>query len=222
MGSHYDPGTRPDDDTFRAALSSVAGTLRRTGSRALVMGGVGSASLARPRPTDDIDLFVHMEDAPALLASFEAEGFDVERTDPNWLFKAFHQGVLIDLIFRSTGDIIMDDDMLDHAQVRSYKGVDLPLVSPEDLLVIKAVAAAEHAPHHWYDALGLITRCDLDWAYLADRARRFGPRRVLSLLIYAESNDLAVPQDVLWDLLATVHPHVVAEHRPSLAASGAT
>ena len=105
--------------------------------------------------------------------------------------------MLVDLVFRSSGDIYLDDEMLAHATELEVKGQTLRLVSPEDLAVIKAIATAEHSAHHWYDALAIIARHDLDWDYLLERARRHGPRRVLSLLLYAESNDLAVPADVV-------------------------
>jgi hypothetical protein len=206
MGDHYRESPRPTEATFRGVLSDVSGLLASTDLRVLVMGGIGSASLARPRPTDDIDLFVHVEDADELLELFEQAGYRTERHDPNWLYKAFRRDVLIDIIFRSTGDIVVDDPMLAHADVGTFKDSRFRLVGPEDLLVIKAVAAAEHSPHHWYDALGLVARCDLDWDYLVERARRFGPRRVLSLLLYAESNDLAVPSTAIDALSAVVHP----------------
>ena len=44
---------------------------------------------------------------------------------------------------------------------------------PEDLLVIKAVATAEHGPHHWYDALGIIARSTTRLGV----PRRHGPAR---------------------------------------------
>jgi hypothetical protein len=38
-----------------------------------------------------------------------------------------------------------------------------------------------------------------------ERARSAGPRRLLSLLLYAESNDLPVPTRVIESLFDTVH-----------------
>lgn len=203
---HYECERVPPDDTIRDVLRDVVTAIDGTGFRALVMGGIGSATLARPRRTDDIDLFVHVDDADDLLDHLGANGFEVERTDARWLYKAFRHGVLTDLIFRSVGDIYLDEDMLDHAATGTYKGVPIRTVSPEDLLVIKALAASEHRAHHWHDALGIIARSDLDWTYLTERARRFGPRRVLSLLLYAESTDLAVPAPVIEALFESVHP----------------
>src|ERR671919_516068 len=51
----------------------------------------------------------------------------------------------------------------------------------------------------------LAAACELDWDYIVDRARSSGPRWLLSLLLYAESNDLAVPSWVVESLFATVH-----------------
>jgi hypothetical protein len=48
-------------------------------------------------------------------------------------------------------------------------------------------------PRHWHDALAILGVCDLDWEYLERRARQFGARRVLSLLVYGQSNDMVVP-----------------------------
>jgi hypothetical protein len=45
---------------------------------------------------------------------------------------------------------------------------------------------------------------DID--YVVKRARGAGPRRVLSLLLYAESTDLAVPVTAIRDLLDQLYP----------------
>jgi hypothetical protein len=46
--------------------------------------------------------------------------------------------------------------------------------------------------------------CAPDWPYLLERAR-LAPRRVLALLIYAESDDIEVPRDAIDDLLARIY-----------------
>ena len=104
--------------------------------------------------------------------------------------------VTVDVIGRSTPDIMLDDEMLDRAVTREYYGRRLTLVPPEDLIVMKALAASEDTPRYWYDALGVIGHTDLDYDYLIRRARASGSRRVLSLLLYAWSNDLVVPNRV--------------------------
>lgn len=203
---HYPSGDEPAASQIRQALREVVDVLQGADVSFLLIGGLSTANFARPRRTDDIDVFVRPDEAAAALAALGAAGFDTEETDAYWLYKAWKYGVLVDVIFRSTGDLYLDDEMLRRGSVREHLGVEAPLVAPEDLLVIKAVASAEHSPHHWYDALAVIGRCQLDWDYVARRARQSGPRRLLSLLLYAESNDLAVPAEVIEELFATVHP----------------
>jgi predicted nucleotidyltransferase len=216
MGSHYRVGEEPTDADIGKALEEVITVLREAEIAFLLIGGMSAATFARPRMTDDIDVFVRPDAARRALDALSAAGFDTKEKDPYWLYKAWKHGVLVDIIFRSTGDLYLDDDMLARGSEREYLGVTAPLVSPEDLVVIKALAAAEHSPHHWYDALAVIGRCQLDWGYLLGRARLAGPRRVLSLLLYAESTDLAVPAEIIEELFEVVHP------RPGLPGSQAS
>jgi predicted nucleotidyltransferase len=206
VGSHYPEGQEPSDEQIQQALAEAVRALREAEVPFVVMGGLSTAAFARPRVTDDIDVFVRPDAAVRALQVLADAGFRTEETDPHWIFKAFRHGVLVDVIFRSTGDLYLDEEMLSRADEQKHLGVAVPHVSPEDLLVIKAVAANEDSPRHWHDALAVIARCQLDWPYLLRRARQAGPRRILSLLLYAESNDLAVPAEVIEALFEVVHP----------------
>jgi hypothetical protein len=93
--------------------------------------------------------------------------------------------------------------MLRRSTVETYKGSEVRIAPPEDLIVIKALTHDEETPRHWHDALSLIARGGLDWDYLLRRAIK-GPRRVLSLLHYATSLDLLVPLGPLRSLSALV------------------
>jgi predicted nucleotidyltransferase len=189
-----------------ALLSVLDLTLKVIGTGeldAVFMGGIASAVHGRPRWTHDLDLFTRPQHARALLDRFAEAGFRTREEDSFWLFKADRDDVLVDVIFRSVGDIHLDDEMLARSRCGMFRGREVPVLAPEDLVVIKALAHAEHSPRHWHDALGVIARRDLDWEYLLHRARH-GPRRVLSLLLYAQSVDLAVPDvviDGLWHRL---------------------
>lgn len=185
------------------ALDAVVAALDGQPIPYVFMGGIASAVHGRPRWTHDLDLFVRPEHARDVLSVLEQAGFATEEHDRYWLFKAVRDEVLVDIIFRSHGDIYLDDDMLARAVKADFHGRAVPVIAPEDLLVIKAVVHAEYSPRHWHDALALLVRCELDWPYLVRRARH-GPRRVLSLLLYAQSNDLPVPDrvvDQLWSLI---------------------
>ena len=192
-----------DEAHLLDVLDRVVASMERTSLPYVIMGGIASASHGRPRWTHDIDLFVRPENARDVLAALRDDGFRTEEFDEYWLFKAFLDDVLVDVIFRSQGDIFLDDEMLTRAAKTDFRGHRVIVIPPEDLLVIKALAHAEYSPRHWHDALALIASRDLDWDYLARRAQH-GPRRVLSLLLYAQSNDLAVPPRVVRDLFDVV------------------
>jgi predicted nucleotidyltransferase len=184
-----------EDDVFFRVLRQTVEIMQRSGVPHVFMGGLASAALGRPRWTHDVDMFVKPDDARKTLSVLEDAGFATQETDPEWLFKALKDDVLVDVIFRSSGKIFLDGEMVNRAQDVDIEGQRVPVVSPEDLVVIKALVHKERAPRHWFDALALLRREDLDWDYLVRRALQFDPARVLSLLVYARSADQAVPPE---------------------------
>lgn len=183
-------------DVLLQVLCDAVSAIEEAGISYLVIGGLAIVVHGRPRHSRDIDFLVRPEDAPKVLDALAAAGFETNPLDPNWLFKAFKSGIQIDVIFKLQGDIYLDDEMLCRSSRASFKGCSMSIVPAEDLLVIKALAHNEATPRHWHDALGVITRAELDWDYVLARAVT-GPRRVLSLLYYATSVDLLVPVRVL-------------------------
>jgi predicted nucleotidyltransferase len=164
-----------------------------------LIGGVAASGLGRPRSTHDIDIFIRPEDAEVTIDSLLNRGFETERTDPRWLFKAWKNQILVDIIFKSQGDIYFDQEMQTRTQPLQYHGRKISVVSPEDLIIIKCAVHSEIGPHHWHDALAVLSHAELDWTYLIKRARR-APRRLLALLIYAQSNDLLIPNWAIAEL----------------------
>jgi predicted nucleotidyltransferase len=200
-------GWKVDEETFLRVAGEAIQAVERRGIPYAFIGGVASALHGRPRWTHDVDLFVRPDDADRVLEALAEEGFAVQRTDSFWLYKGIKDGVLVDVIFRSTGDIYLDEEMLGRSSIEEFKGLRLRVVAPEDLVVIKAVVHDEKTPRHWFDALGIIAKAELDWDYLVRRARR-AARRVASLLLYAQSNDLLVPESALRSLLDLIlEPH---------------
>jgi hypothetical protein len=167
------------------------------------IGGIASAVHGRPRWTYDIDVLVQPQDAHPALRVLADAGFDTDEKDPHWLFKAMDRGVLVDIIFKATAGIYLDDEMIERTRRRDFRGVQVPVVAAEDLVVIKATAFAEHTPRHWWDVLGVLARADLDWSYLLRRARH-SPGRVASVLLFARSVDIPVPRRVIDALLQSI------------------
>jgi predicted nucleotidyltransferase len=199
--THDEQQPRGDED-FHQTLDEAIAAMRDADIPFLIIGGIASAVMGRDRGTRDIDLFVRPEDARRTLEALDGAGFETKVAFPHWLYKGFKRDVLCDVIFRSSKDVLLDDEMLRRAREREFRGHVLPIAPPEDLLIMKAVAADEDTPRYWYDALGLIAHADgLDWEYLVRRGRQHGVRRILSLLIYAQSNDLVVPAAPIAELM---------------------
>jgi predicted nucleotidyltransferase len=182
--------------TLEKVMFEAIDILENSGIPYALIGGVAAKSLGRPRITHDIDLFVRPDDADRTLEVLEKEGFTTQKRDPFWLFKAWKEEILVDVIFKSSGDIYFDEEVSSHVRRISYMGHQINAISPEDFLVIKAAAHQEHNPHHWHDALAVLKQGNLDWDYLLRRAKH-APRRILALLIYGQSNDIAVPNDII-------------------------
>src|SRR5436309_2221139 len=88
----------------------------------VLIGGVGSASIGRPRWTHDIDILVAPIDAGRALDVLGRAGFETERTNEHWIFKAWRADVVVDVIFRTVGDIYLDEPMAAHAMRASFLG----------------------------------------------------------------------------------------------------
>lgn len=192
-----------DLKSLEKILFETIDVVEKSGIPYALIGGVAVKSMGRPRVTHDIDLFVRPDDATRILEVLEAHGFISQKRDPFWLFKAWKENILVDIIFKSSGDIYFDEEVQSHVRRCNYLGRYVNSISPEDFLVIKAAAHQEHNPHHWHDALAVLKQGNLDWDYLLKRARH-APRRILALLIYGQSNDIAIPNDVIKKLYRSV------------------
>jgi predicted nucleotidyltransferase len=199
-----DPFHGADHDNFAPVLRDTVEALHADRLPFALIGGIAVSSFGRPRWTHDIDVLIRPHDADRALTLLKERGFDTERTDPTWLFKGFKNGVMVDLIFYCTGGFYLEDEMLEHAVWRELFGFRMPLLAAEDLLLLKAAVHDEGGPRHWHDALGILGRSELDWEYLLRRAQR-APRRLLSLLVYAHSIDLAVPNFAVKELYSRVY-----------------
>ncbi len=180
-------------------LIEAVDAVEESGMPYAIIGGLAVKNLGRPRITHDIDFFVRPDDAEKVLKVLEAKGFTTQLRDPFWLYKAWKKDILVDVIFKSSGDIYFDEEVRSHVRRVPYNNMLINAISPEDFIVIKAAAHQEHNPHHWHDALAVLKQGGLDWDYLLSRAKH-APRRVLALLIYGQSNDLAVPNEIIQKL----------------------
>lgn len=192
------------EQTFIRILADAVAAVEAKAIPYLLIGGLASSIHGRSRWTGDVDLFVKEDDARRVLEVLESKGFSTEEANPFWIFKGHRDGVVLDVIFRTKGDLRLDEEMIARGMQAEVMGIPVRVISPEDLIVMKALVHDEEVPHQWHDALGILAASDLDWDYLLRRAR-LGQRRVLSLLVYAQSSDLLVPDEVIRKLYGRIY-----------------
>jgi predicted nucleotidyltransferase len=193
-----------DAETFHRVLGRAVETLEEAGIAHVVFGSVAIGIYGRSGPSGDIDLLIRPADQSRALAALDRAGFRVDETDQTWISKAFLDGVMVDLIVQMRGDLFLDDDMLQRARRVEIHGNEVQLVSPEDAVLIEAASNAPEIESHWYQAVSIVIGTELDWAHLMSRAR-LAPRRVLSLLVYADADDIEVPRDAIRALYERVY-----------------
>ncbi len=110
-------------------------------------------------------------DADRALEALAAVGMRPERPPEEWLVKAWHGEVMIDLIFHPAG-MEMNDEVLARAEMMPVMAVATPVMALEDMLVTKLCALDEHSLD--YTALLGIARAlreQIDWGELHERVR---------------------------------------------------
>jgi predicted nucleotidyltransferase len=193
----------PGTDALVALLAEALAALREDGIRPLVIGGIATAVLARePRNVDarDLELYLLPDEAERAVPALVAHGFSAGEAREGWFHAVERDGVAVHLHYRQPGDLYVDEDMVARAVRADFGGVPVPLISPEDLVVLKVLLHGEDRASEWWDALALLERPNLDWDYLVNRAQQYGAQRVLSLLCYGRSLALPVQEEALRSL----------------------
>ena len=160
-------------DAFNALIDTmkVAVAVLREAEVEFMLGG-SMAAWARggPEPDNDLDLMVSPDHADAALEALSAAGMRTERPPEEWLYKAWHDDVLIDLIFRPSG-VELTGEVFTRADAISVMAITMPVMALEDALVTMLYALDEHTLD--YSRLLLIARAlreQIDWPVLRRRA----------------------------------------------------
>jgi Uncharacterised nucleotidyltransferase len=159
-------------ETFQSlarTLRLAVGTLRDAHVPFLLGGSFAAWARGGPEPQNDLDFMVKPEDAEAALAALEGVGMRLERPPEEWLFKAWHDDVMIDLIFSPAG-LPMSDEVFERADDLSVLAVQTPVMALEDVLTTKLHALDEHSlDYSQLLAIARSLREQIDWHQLRAR-----------------------------------------------------
>jgi hypothetical protein len=156
---------QPIFKTLRAAVAA----LRDAHVPFLLGGSFAAWARGGPPPQKDLDLMVKPEDAERALAALGAAGMRTETPPEEWLFKAWDDDVMVDVIFHPAG-LEITDEVFARAQTLSVMAIATPVMALEDMLATKLLALDEHSLD--YGALLAIARAlreQIDWQALAAR-----------------------------------------------------
>jgi predicted nucleotidyltransferase len=143
-----------------SSLSAIQHLLARFGDRGMVIGGVAASLLGKPRLTRDVDvvLLLDIEDLPELMRAAadegiqpriaEAEGF--ARQSRVVLLSHAESNINVDI---SLGVLPFEVEAVERSNVHHIGSIAIRLPTPEDLIVLKAVA---HRPRDMQDIYDLI------------------------------------------------------------------
>jgi hypothetical protein len=136
-----------EHDDFGALIETLKVTVAALRDcRVPFMLGGSLAAWARggPEPRQDLDLMLKPQDAERALNCLAQAGMRPERPPEEWLLKAYHGDVLVDLIFKPSG-LEITDQVLDRADTVALMAVGTPVMALEDVLVTMLMALNEHS-----------------------------------------------------------------------------
>jgi hypothetical protein len=128
---------------LRQALKRTAVALKEAGVAFALGGGYAGWALGGPEPEHDVDFLIVEHDAERAERVLRDAGLRVEHPPEDWLFKAFDDGAMVDVIFRIAGTPVAPA-LLERAPEREVLSVQMPVLEATDLLATKMLALSEH------------------------------------------------------------------------------
>jgi hypothetical protein len=128
-------------------MKHAAAALREAEVDFLLGGGLAIWARGGPPTDHDVDLYVREVDATRALDVLVESGFREDRPPEDWLFKAWDDTNLVDLIFRPAGGPI-DDGHFQRATLMEVRAQRVMVASIDDVLVTKLLAMTEQEPDY--------------------------------------------------------------------------
>ena len=176
------------------SLKRAAAALEAQRVPYLLGGGLGCWARGGPPSSNDIDLMVKPADAERAMNALGASGMRTERPPEQWLLKAWDGEVLIDLIFEPAG-MRITDEVIERGEELSVAGMEIPVMSIDDILVTKLLALDEHSAD--YRDLVQIARGlreQIDWSGLRERTST--SPFAAAFFVLADGLRISLPADV--------------------------
>jgi len=134
------------DSAVLAVLAAVAPVLRRSGDRWYLFGAQAVTVWGRPRMSSDVDITAAIAGPhDDFVAALQRAGFDLRTSDWRDFVARTRVLPLLHLTTQMPLDVVLagpglEEEFLARAVVVSLGGMEVPVISPEDLIVTKLLA----------------------------------------------------------------------------------
>lgn len=172
-------------DAIEEALRRATAALRDADVAFMLGGSVACWARGGPRTQNDLDLFVPPDEAEKALSVLERAGMRTERPPEEWLYKAYHGEVMIDVIFDAIGLPPITRGLVARAEVLPVLAIRMPVISIEDVLAGKLLALSEQRLD--YTPVVEIARAlreRIDWDSLRERTAASPYARAFFALVH--------------------------------------
>jgi hypothetical protein len=139
----HSEGSTGEESSLRTALKRSAAALKRDGVPFALGGSYALWAYGGPEPEHDVDMVVPETAVSAAKESLTAAGFQVEQPPEDWLFKAYLDGELVDVLFRLSG-VEVGQDMIEDAVEMELLGLRFPVLLPTPIMIAKLRSLSEH------------------------------------------------------------------------------
>ena len=136
-------GSDSAENGLRSALKLSASALKADGVPFALGGGYALWASGAPEPIHDVDMVVPEADVQGAVDSLAASGFQIERPPEDWLFKAYLDDDLVDVLHRLAG-VPVERELIDTATEREILGVRIPVLPPTPIMIAKLLSLSEH------------------------------------------------------------------------------
>lgn len=151
-----------DIEPFRATIEAVQRLLAKFDNRGVIIGGIAVGFLGRPRLTEDVDamFLLSTQDIPKFLEAAKNENIEprISNADEfalkNRVFLLQHVPTETNIDI-SLGIMPFEEEMVERGIVQSTATLSVRLPSPEDLIIMKAVA---HRPKDLEDIRTIVDK----------------------------------------------------------------
>jgi hypothetical protein len=179
-------------DEFQRLIETLklcVAALREHGVPFMLGGSLAAWARGGPEPQKDVDLMIKRSDADRALQVLGDAGMRTERPPEEWLYKAWNEDVLVDIIFGPSG-LEVTDEVLARADTIPVMSVATPVMAVEDMLITMLFSMDEHCLDYG-PVVGIVRslREQIDWPSL--RARCAGSAYAKAFLTLVEELGIA-------------------------------